>query len=334
MEVRKIQLTGGSSYTITLPKGWVERAQLGVGDVVGCAPLPDGRLVVHPHARGEKVPRRFELELTGNERSEHVFRELIAAYLMGYDVIKVKGKTALTPQAKGATQSAGRRVIGLEIVDEDRASVTIQDFLDPRDFPMEKGLRRMYNLACVMHEDAATCIETPDPALHDNVNERDDEVDRLFWMVNKQYHALLMDASFGEKMGLTAPQGLNVLLVARLIERASDHAVRISENAIEIGEDLPKDLAKRTAELHRDAIELLREAMGAFFKKDGKAANAVIDKANRFPDKVHGLLQDALGQKGERLVNLAYVIESISRTAAYAADVAETAINQRHAEAE
>ncbi|HEX2021068.1 MAG TPA: AbrB/MazE/SpoVT family DNA-binding domain-containing protein, partial [Candidatus Thermoplasmatota archaeon] len=64
MELRKIQLTGGSSYTVTLPKEWVEKADLEAGDVVGFLPQPDGTLAVFPHARQQRPASRYEAEAT------------------------------------------------------------------------------------------------------------------------------------------------------------------------------------------------------------------------------------------------------------------------------
>lgn len=327
MDLRKIQLTGGSSYSITLPKRWVATAGLASGDVVACDVLPDGRLVIQSGTSTERAPRTFEIQ-AGRKRGEHVFRGLVAGYLMGYDILRVRGKPALTREVREAVQEAARRVIGLEVVEEDATHMVLQDFLDPAEFHIPKALRRMVSLTRAMHEEAIAATVSRNEAPLRAVMARDDEVDRLYWMVNKQYHTILSDPAFGEKMNLSASQGLNFLLLARLVERTADHAARIADNLLALsGERVPADVLEEVSGQHRRALELFNRGITAFFALDREASHALIDEAKSFRDAQHRVLTDLLALKGEKLVHLAYVLESVTRTAAYAADVAETALN-------
>lgn len=329
MELRKVQLTGGASLTVTLPKAWSEKVGLQPGDVVGCVQQPDGTLVIQPHAKGERQVQRYVVDIS-DEQGEYVFRKVIAAYLMGYDVIVVSAKRPLPPAARLALRQAVRRIIGLEIVEEEAQSMTVQDFLDPREFHMDKALRRMVMLTQAMQEEAFAALLDPNPDLLKSIRDRDDEVDRLYWLVSKQYHAILRDGSYGAKMDLTSSQALNFLLAARLIERTADHADRIATHAL----DLPRGrqveaLLPRLEKEARRAAELFREAVQTFVKKDARKANALVETANQFPRSLEKLLKDAAALGGEPVSHLAVIIESIGRTAAYAADVGEVAINHK-----
>src|SRR5438128_10871384 len=53
VELRKLQMTGGASYTVSLPKDWVKEQGLKVGDVVAIMPRSDSSLTLIPH---EKIP--------------------------------------------------------------------------------------------------------------------------------------------------------------------------------------------------------------------------------------------------------------------------------------
>ncbi|HNJ81641.1 MAG TPA: AbrB/MazE/SpoVT family DNA-binding domain-containing protein, partial [Methanoregulaceae archaeon] len=44
MEIRKVQITGGSSYVITLPKDWAEEQHIQKNDPLGLLAQPDGTL--------------------------------------------------------------------------------------------------------------------------------------------------------------------------------------------------------------------------------------------------------------------------------------------------
>lgn len=329
MEIRKLQLTGGSSIAITLPKKWIERSHLHAGDAVGCVVRQDGSLLVTPRAGRKRAPQTLEIEIAG-EKSEHLFRLLVGAYLNGYEIIRLHSKKALDTGAREVVRKAAKRAMGLEIVDESPNDVTLQDFLDPTEFPLERGLRRMAAMCQLMHQDAWSQVKTGLAKEDAGMEERDSEVDRLYWLVNKQFHRLLRDAQLADKMQMTPNQALNFLLVARLVERTADHAKRISDNAAELhGEPLPAALLKQVDRMADEAHAIFKDGIAAFFKKDSRAANACIDRAGDVHAAKRKLVHEVMEMRGTALpaVALAYILESLERTASYGADVAETAIN-------
>jgi phosphate uptake regulator len=329
MELRKVQLTGGSSITVTLPKTWVEKSKILAGDVVGCVEQPDGSLNITPHIKGERPNQQYTIEIQDAE-GNYLFRKIIAAYLTGYDTIRLTSKGPIGTGARQAIRLAVRRIMGLEIVDEQPSSITLQDFLDPREFHIEKALRRMGILTQAMQEEALTALRNPKPELAQSANERDDEVDRLFWLVNKQYHAILRDASYAAKMGLSAGQSLNFVLGARLVERTADHAGRIAREAVQLPPGkVPDAFLQRLEKQGRRAVELFQLALQMFFRKDAEKANQVIEDAQKFLEAQKKMLKDASELGGEPLYHVTFILESISRTAAYAADVGEVALNHK-----
>lgn len=327
MELRKVQLTGGSSLTVTLPKGWVQKVELMPGDVVRCVEQPDGSLAVHPHTKGERTPQQHVISLEGQSERD-LFRQIVASYLMGFDVVVIRGRGPLSAESRTAIRNAVRRIIGLEIVDEDAGSISVQDFLNPREFHMSKALRRMSILTQAMQEEAFGCLAKPNPDAVKSSEDRDDEIDKLYWLINKQYHAMLRDTTYATSMDMTTSEALNYLLLARLIERTADHADRIVQQslAFERTADL-KSFVQKLEKHGRKAAELFQDALKAFLKPDAKKANQIIEEADRFAAGQERMLKDAANLRSEALSHLAFVIESIGRTAAYAADVGEITIN-------
>jgi phosphate uptake regulator len=149
-------------------------------------------------------------------------------------------------------------------------------------------------------------------------------------MVNKQYHAILREPSYATKMELTANEALNYLMAARLIERVADHAVRIAENVEAMrGDEIHAKLAHRIEKQAKRAFQLFGDAMATFHKRDATAANAIISEAALFRASQDNIIKESLSLGGESILHVAYALDSIGRTAAYAADIAETAINHR-----
>lgn len=330
MELRKIQLTGGSSYTVTLPKEWVTQAKLGAGDLVGFSPQNDGSLAIYPGSRLAAKQSRFELDLTNEESEEATFRKVIAAYLSGYDVIAARSKRPLSPGVRRALRQAAKRIIGLEVVEEEANSFVLQDFLDPREFHMDKGLRRMHGLTRAMQEDALRAFAEEIEDIDVTFAERDDEVDRLYWMINKQYHAVLRDPSYAQKMEVNPSQALNYLLTARVVERTADHALRVAKNVQAMrSDDIGVKLGHRVEKQARRAVQLFSDAISAFHKRDDQSANRIIGEVRAFKAAQESLIRESLSLGGASMLHVTSAMESVSRTAAYAADVAEIAINHK-----
>ncbi len=244
-------------------------------------------------------------------------------------MIRLSSKRPLTTDSRETIRSAVRRIVGLEIVDEKTMSITLQDFLDPREFHVEKAVRRMGLLAQAMQEEALTSLRKPQQDLLRSEEDRDAEVDRLYWLVNKQYHAILRDSQYATDMGINANQALNFLLVARLLERTADHADRIARESVQLtGGKISPAFLDRLEKQGRQATDKFQNALQTFFRKDGKQANEIIEASRRIQESQRKLIRDASEFGGESVAHLVFIIESIGRTAAYAADICEVTINR------
>ncbi len=83
-------------------------------------------------------------------------------------------------------------------------------------------------------------------------------------------------------------------------------------------------------ELDRMADAAARSLSGALDSLDSKdlgLANTVIDEAKRVLKEHEKVLRELATKRGRLAVGLAYVLESLERSAFYASDLAEIAIN-------
>ncbi|TLZ72830.1 MAG: AbrB/MazE/SpoVT family DNA-binding domain-containing protein [Methanobacteriota archaeon] len=58
VEGRKLQLTGGSTYVVSLPKPWISATGLRAGDTVFLETMADGSLTVLPRPAEKAPPRK------------------------------------------------------------------------------------------------------------------------------------------------------------------------------------------------------------------------------------------------------------------------------------
>lgn len=326
---RRIQKTGGSTFIISLPKSWVTSRGLNAGDVLLFTPRSDGSLTVFAE-EGERAPTvRATVPVSNAMDPEHLFRLLVAEYIGGAPLLEIRTNGRMSPRTRDVIRGFTQRMIGPEILEETADAVIVQDVVGANPLPIPSVIRRMHQMVRAMQTDAMAAFHAQDPSIARDVVERDWEVDRLHWFVEKQVTTALRDARSLTAVSLTLPECATYLLASRTLERIADHAVRIAETVAVLGKETPP--ATLTAPLDQmatSAASALSDALDALEKRDVALANAVIDSAKRMTRERDKILRELGSKRGRLAVGIAYVLESLERSAFYASDLAEIAINQ------
>lgn len=326
MESRKVQITGGSTYIVSLPKSWVKERGIKAGDPLWVTDLQDGALLLSQNIKGEKVNKKKVLKIE-DESDEHLIRKLIGMYLAGYNTIEIKSKK-MDPNMRRAIRDFTKMVVGPEIIDEDNKCVILQDLINPAEFSQKKGIRRMYMLVKSMHNDAITALKKREKNLAKDVMLRDGDVDRLHWMIAKQYNLILNDAEIAKNTGVSSEKSLNLMLISKIIERIGDHATKIAESIQLLdGMKIDDKIVKEIANESDISLEILDKSMNAFFSENLDEANEAIDLSDKLSRVSDVLMKKIREQESDVVVSLASIIESVRRTGLYATDISEIAIN-------
>ncbi|MCI4338352.1 MAG: phosphate uptake regulator PhoU, partial [Thermoplasmata archaeon] len=232
------------------------------------------------------------------------------------------------PFSRRVAREFCRLVIGPEVIEESRNAIVIQDLSDPSELSSEKCLRRMHLVVRAMLEDALRSLRDSDASLAHDVAQRDQDVDRLYWMVAKRYN--MAHSGVSEPSPMSPATHLHShRMVAKLLERVGDHAVRIAETfpVITAGKGLDPKLVKDLEEANASAVAILDQAFNALIVGDIDAANEAIDSRVAHQKLIDALSHRVATRKGEELLALGAVVDSLGRTAGYATDIAEQAIN-------
>ena len=199
MEIRKVQITGGSSYIVSLPKQWIRSANIQKNDPVGLIVQPDGSLLVTPKISGESTHRTRVFEVGVATDRTYLLRLLVGAYVAGFTTIRLEAKGRLPPFVLQLVREFTQMAIGQEVVGETDSSITIKDLLNPAEMPFENTIKRMHLLARGMQHDAMAAMRGRDADLAGDVIGRDTEVDRLHWLVARQENLILIDAALSRR---------------------------------------------------------------------------------------------------------------------------------------
>ncbi len=325
-ETRKVQITGGSTFIVSLPKDWVKQKEIEAGDSLVLSPRKDGSIVVSPEREYEKKANVKEIDIT-NKHQDALIRELIGTYMAGYSKIKLSAKNNIEPDLRSAIMEFTRMVIGPEVIEESDKRVILKDLIDPSEFSQNKGLKRMYLIVKNMHEDAIRAFDKNEREMANDIIQRDKDVDRLFWMITKHYNMVLSNPRLIETLDITLERSLSYMLVSRAMERIGDHSVRIAENVINLKNGFDGPLKEEIMEESKLAMEILEKSAEAFFSEDLDDLNRAIEMRADLLKKNDELMNQIKEEKKENVTPLSYIIESISRTGSYATDISEIGIN-------
>ena len=326
-QTRKVQKTGGSSYTISLPKAWIEEQRIEKNDTLGILSQPDGNLLITPQIDPEKIIKTKDIDVDKIKDGNFLFRILIGAYVMVFSRIKITSSKKFEPYIRDCITSFTQIAIGPEIIEESNNRILIKDLVNPREMPFEKTIRRMFILVHSMHEDAIKAFKTGNKNLAQEVIKRDDDVDRLHWLVGRQSHIVLRDIILCQKLGITLEQASHFQQISRFLERTADHAVRIAKNIPLIEhEKVGKELLDSILNASNLSLELLNKSLDAWLQKNINIANENIESIKEFIQATEKISFNSI-KNAESSIALGYIIESIRRTGEYAGDISEIIIN-------
>ena len=323
MDLRKLQKTKGGSFLITLPKTWISKFKLREGSVLSVEESEQGYLLIKPH----HVEREIETKPLTIPVEAHVSieRGIRSAYLMGAEFMKVESSGRLPSNVRESVLSTIQRLIGLEIVEETSNSITIQSLLQLSAIPIKATLKRAHAIVYNMHRDVLIALEELDYELAQAIVKRDDEVDRLYFLLVRQLRAASQDPLLASKLGVKTIDCLDLRLAAKFIEAIGDCVVKVAEGVLNLC---------RNSYKHTDVIEDVK-SLGLFsMNLHGKAVEALVKLDSRTAEELSlsvSKLNDALKSLNEKLCSnlspYAMIMHSIAlyfyQIGGYGIDLAE-----------
>ncbi|MDE1837044.1 MAG: hypothetical protein KGJ23_10555 [Euryarchaeota archaeon] len=164
---------------------------------------------------------------------------------------------------------------------------------------------------------------------------QDDEIDRLEWRLHRTLAAQFLREPAETILPNGASSALHLLATSRALERIGDHAVRIGRASASLprtGSHPPR--LPSVVEFYGQVLELLERAIPLISRPDAQASNEIADTAGSLHASHMALLQNLLSRKAPSQIPpltaawIAQVLDSIDRSAAYVADIAELCLDR------
>ncbi|MGY5852483.1 MAG: PhoU domain-containing protein [Candidatus Thorarchaeota archaeon] len=323
VNIRRLQQTGGkegSSFLIIVPKDWVVRQKLSKGDPVFVAEREDGCLIVDP-----RLPKAGETRATTVRIESNLRWEITSKYLLGFDEIRIVSKTPITNEERDTIKGIIKRFVALEVTDEDDNSIVVQCLVDPSTLPVHKAMRRMNLIATRMLNDALNAYFEGDSKIADDVILRDEEVDRLFFLIVRELRLAIQYPQMAEKMNITPVEALDFRLAAQYLERIADLAVDI---AVKTTNPLDKKHIKKFEPVVIKVKDMLSKSVSNLFKFDSDKVSWVIKAEKELIADISKHKQDMIANSRDEAQIHLTVVDCLLRIGEAAKDIADLALPQ------
>ena len=212
---------GGGTFLVSLPKEWAKKNGITKGSLLGLEEVSPRKIIIGPVENTRKEVREAVIGYT-QANVDEIVNDLTGKYLLGYDIIRIESRSLIERHGRAKLKEAARRLIGLEIVDEDSKKITFQFLLEERGLEPEKLVRRMAKITEGMLRDIMDGCSTLDTSLFQAVGERDDELDRLYFLLVRTLRSASVRPDVLESYGLTITELLDYRVLASYLENIGD----------------------------------------------------------------------------------------------------------------
>ncbi|RMW33209.1 MAG: phosphate uptake regulator PhoU, partial [Nitrosopumilus sp.] len=223
--VRRLQRIG-SSILVSLPKEWVDANKL---DKSSQVELETGQDSISISANKETRPTKELVISYPLPKEENIVADITGAYLLGYDIIEITSDSIIPGEDREKIRNSMRRLVGMEIIEEDASHINMQFLLDSTTLNPQKILKRMSSIAIGMYDDATNGLIADDKSNLQTLSKRDEEVNRQYFLLVRLIRSTLVDKRLANAFNLENIDVLDYRVAANLLENTGDSIVELSD---------------------------------------------------------------------------------------------------------
>ncbi len=278
--IRRLQKIG-SSILVSLPKEWVDANKL---DKSSQVELETGQDSLSISINREQRPSKDVVISYPLPKDENIVADITGAYLLGYDIIRIQGKKSIPIEDREKIRNSMRRLVGMEIIDEDATNVNMQFLLDETTLQPEKILKRISSLALGMYTDVVTGLLSDDKSNLLTLSNRDVEVNRQYFLLVRLIRSTMIDVRLAGAFSLENIDILDYRVAANILENAGDIIVELG--SLIANSSLSQNDLKQLYEIVKDFEPIATISIDAFTQNDRTLAIQAISQHKKYQEKM------------------------------------------------
>ncbi len=301
----------GSSILVSLPKEWVDAHNIGKGSQVQIETAENSLSITA--GEGKKLSKEIEIEYP-LPSEENISANITGAYLLGYDVITIRGKSTISVKDREIIRESMRRLVGMEILDEDASNVNGQFLLDETSLNPEKIFKRMSSIALGMFNETLSALRTGDKTNLQTIPNRDDEINRQYFLLVRFIRSTMVDRRLAGIFNLENIDILDYRIAGNILETAGDTIVDLSKSISQTS--LSSSDQKKIYDIAKDIETIQKKSIDAFITNNRSLAIEAIKLHGQYQNKISKTrsLLEHKKQTPIAFLDLIYIFEKIAQS--------------------
>ena len=256
---------------VSLPKEWIDANNLNKSNQVEIE-TNQNNLSIRTQL-SKRPSKEVEISYPLSE-GEGIVPTITGAYLLGFDIIRIVGKSSISINDRESVRGSMRKLVGLEIIDEDATNISIQFLLDETSINPQNILKRMSSIALGMFNDVVLALKNGDKTNLEAVANRDAEINRQYFLLVRLIRSTIMDTRLAGIFNLENIDILDYRIAANTLEIAGDTVVELSKSLIK--SNISKVELKKLYDFAKDIDEIQIKSIDSFISNNRMLAiNAI-----------------------------------------------------------
>lgn len=333
MEIRKLQKIKGGSFTLSLPKHWVEKRRLKSGEQIAVSEEEDGSIRIFPFDKALEKPLEVTLSLEDYSSLRELEYCVATYYIQGSGRINIISDKIMGVEHKRRLKQLRTELPGVEVAEEEANCLSFQVLIDPTTFSLESLIEKASTFSLKLQEDAVKSLLDWNLPLAKEVQERSQEAQRHYRVMIRHVALASLSRTIAERIGVkNCQECITFALVARDLSRLVYHSSSIARHVFKLEERRRADakILKAIAGMSEVVFEMQRNATSAFLKKNVKLAVAVLNKMVDVREKEESLLKVIMEKitDVDTAITLSMIVRDLRRISGYAVAISDDAMNR------
>ncbi len=276
-----MQKVGYSTLSVSLPMNWTKKVGVKKGDLVFISEESDGalRLTAEP---GKTEDNNIHVVNVDNcDNTKVLARVIVGNYVLGRSIIKVESDRRLMREQIESIREVTQRLLGIGIIEESDRHLLLQCSIDPKNFPLETVIKRLYVITSIMFKEVLDSLMDGDMELAKDAITREFEADTIYWLLARLLASAQQSRLVSERIGVVDPMDIvQNSIVAWYLEMIGDRVNNIAKSILELQEirqESDSDLIDRLSQIGMIAFTMFDKAVNSIFNKNLIVASDAVD---------------------------------------------------------
>lgn len=329
VESRKIQLSGGSTFVLSIPKTWVNELKIKAEDTVFLQKNPNQSLSVIPKIKRDSE-KTITIILSHKESLESIKRKIISLYINGFSMIRIsaKGIRLESRQKKIIRDLVRANLVGTEIIESTAEFVVIQVLTKSLELSLESAIQRTSDIIKNIFNESFIALEQNDEKFAEEITHMDDDVKKFSIYMTRNLSIAIDNPHTLNEFGIEKTSDcIGLRRAITCLERIADHGVLIAKRIKFLESPISKQQMIKLNRLKNTTVDIFESTMDALHSKDFETAENIATRIQKESLEYNSFI-DKLDVSNKDTPVIRNIVEDLQRTIEYSKDISEVVMNE------